>query len=139
MQKIQNSLTNIKKNYDTRIQLLDGLYHRQKDLIRLVEFYGNSKYLEGQKDELGRIKSFYNILNGICDVENSAKDIDTKDISATSDDGEHYTQSFILSKDIYELMKEANFAKTLNDMTDTHTRYGSLLVKKVFKDSLRIK
>ncbi len=49
----------------------------------------------------------------MCDVENAAKDIDTKDISVTSDDGEHYTESFLMSKDIYEWMKEVNFAKTL--------------------------
>ena len=31
-------------------------------------------------------------------------------------------------------MKDVNFAKTLNDMRDMHTRYGSLLVKKVMTD-----
>ena len=139
MKKIINSLVNLKKNYDGYIQILPGLTFSQKDKIRLVEFYGNSKYLNGQKDEFGRIKFFYNVLNGICDVENAAKDIDTKDVWAVSDDGEHYTESFILSKDIYEWMKEANFAQTLNEMIDTHTRYGSLLAKKVIKDGeLRI-
>ncbi len=102
----------------------------QKDQIRTIEFYSNSKYLNGQTDELGREKPFYQILNAICDTENAAKDIDTKDISITSDDGNHFLEAFLLTKDVQVWMKESDFAKTLNDMRDVHTRYGSLLVKK---------
>jgi hypothetical protein len=117
--------------YNKPVVIVGGLYFRQRELIRMIEFYTNSKYLNGNRDELGREKPFYNIINGMCDVENAAKDIDTKDITVTSDDGQHYAQSFLLSKDVYQWMKAVNFAKTLNDMRDTHTRYGSLLVKKV--------
>ena len=123
----------INENYNTPINIVDGLTFRQKDLIKTIEFYSNSKYLNGQLDELGREKPFYNIINSMCDVENAAKDIDTKDVQAISDDGQHYVESFLLSKDLYEWMKEVNFAKNLNDMRDTHTRYGSLLVKKCFE------
>lgn len=123
----------INDNYNTPINIVDGLTFRQKDLIRTIEYYSNSKYLNGQTDELGREKPFYNIINSMCDVENAAKDIDTKDVQATSDDGQHYIESFLLSKDLYEWMKEVNFAKTLNDMRDSHTRYGSLLVKRYYE------
>lgn len=131
--KIANELLNIKRNYDKSIMIVSGLSFRQKDVIKMIEFYSNSKYLNGQKDELKREKPFYQILNGICDVENAAKDIDTKDVHATSDDGNHYTESFLMTKDIYEWMKAANFGKTLNDMRDMHTKYGSLLVKKCYR------
>ncbi len=134
MLTIQQELEHIKTNYDKTIDLVDGLPFSQKDKIRTIEFYSNSRYLNGQRDELNREKPFFNILNAICDVENSAKDIDTKDIQITSDDANHYLESWLLSKDIYVWMKEENFAKTLNDMRDIHTRYGSLLVKKVLKD-----
>lgn len=133
--KICQELERIKQSYDTPIQIVEGLHFKQKDVIKTTEFYSNSRYLNGQKDELGRDKPFYNILNAMCDVENAAKDIDTKDISATSDDSEHYTESFLLSKDIEEWMKKTNFAKTLNDMRDIHTRYGSLLVKKCIEEN----
>lgn len=134
--KIVTEIENIKRNYDKTITIMGGnpegggLIFSQKKVVRMIEFYTNSRYLMSQKDELGREKPFYNIVNAMCDVENAAKDIDTKDIQATSDDGEHYTEAFLLSKDIYEWMKATNFAKTLNDMRDMHTRYGSLLVKK---------
>lgn len=131
---IKQELEIIKGNYEKTIDLVDGLPFSQKKQIRTTEFYNNSKYINGQKDELQREKPFFNILNAICDVENTAKDIDTKDIQITSDDANHYLESWLLSKDIYVWMKETNFAKTLNDMRDMHTRYGSLLVKKVKKD-----
>ena len=121
-------------NYDKTIDLVSGLPFSQKKQIRTIEFYNNSKYLNGQTDELDRDKPFFQILNAICDVENAAKDLDTKDINITSDDSNHYLESWLLSKDIQVWMKESNFAKTLNDMRDMHTRYGSLLVKKVVKD-----
>lgn len=127
---ILKELELMKTNYSKSIELVSGLKFSQKDLIRTIEFYNNSKYLNGQKDELGRDKPFMQILNSICDVENSAKDLDTSDIQITSDDSNHFLQSFLLTKDLYVWMKESNFAKTINDMRDMHTRYGSLLVKK---------
>lgn len=127
---INKELEHIKTNYDKTIDLVVGLPFSQKRQIRNIEFYSNSRYVNGQKDELGREKPFFNILNAICDTENTAKDLDTKDISITSDDGNHYLESWLLSKDIQVWMKEADFDKTLNDMRDMHTRYGSLLVKK---------
>lgn len=134
MLSIKQELEQIKINYDKTIDLVDGLPFSQKKQIRTIEFYNNSKYLNGQLDELGREKPFMQILNAICDVENTAKDLDTKDIHVTSDDSNHYLESWLLSKDIDVWMKESDFAKTLNDMRDMHTRYGSLLVKKVMKD-----
>jgi hypothetical protein len=133
METILPELENIKTNYEKTIDLVPGLPFSQKQQINTIEFYNNSKYLNGQKDELGRDKPFFQILNAICDVENTAKDLDTKDIDTTSDDANYYLESFLLSKDIQVWMKEVNFAKTLNDMRNMHTRYGSLLVKKVVK------
>lgn len=120
-------------NYNDPITIVEGLLFKQKELIRTIEYYSNSKYLNGQLDELGREKPFYNIINAMCDVENAAKDIDTKDVQATSDDGQSYIDCFLLAKDVYEWMKTTGFSKTLNDMRDTHTRYGTLLVKKYFE------
>lgn len=131
--KIVTELRNIKTAYDTSIQILDGLTFRQSKVIRTIEFYSNDRYESGQLDELGREKPFYNILNGMCDVEDAAKDIDTKDINITSDDGQHYTESFLMTKDVYEWMKATNFAQTLNEMKKVHTKYGSLLAKKCLK------
>lgn len=134
MLSIKQELEIIKTNYDKTIDLVDGLKFSQKDEIKMIEFYSNDTYLFPQPGDEYKKRPFRQILNAICDTENAAKDIDTKDVQITSDDANHYLESWLLSKDIYVWMKESNFAKTLNDMRDTHTRYGSLLVKKVSKD-----
>lgn len=131
---ITQEIQKIKNNYDKTIDIVNGLSFSQKDVKRMIEFYANSKYLNGQKDELGRDKPFNQILNAICDVEDTAKDLDTKDISTTSDDSNHYLESWLLTKDVYVWMKEVNFAKTLNDLKRIHTKYGSVLAKKVIRD-----
>lgn len=135
--KIYDELEKIKTRYNTRVNILENANNQigalrflQKDVIRMIEFYSSSKYLNGQKDELGRDKPFYNILNGVVDTENSAKDIDTKQIEIISQDGEHTHEAFMMNKEVKVWMNVENFAKTLNEMRDIHSRYGSLLVKK---------
>lgn len=128
---IFNELEQIKTEYDKPIERLDGLPFSQKEKIRMIEFYSDSRYLNGQKDELGRDKPFKQITNAVVDTENAAKDIDTKDIQVTSDDANHFTEAMLMSKDIYQWMKKVNFGKTLNKSIDVDSRYGSLLVKKV--------
>lgn len=128
--KVLTELAAIDSDYHNGVvEIIPGLTYSQTKLLRMIEFYSNSRYLESQKDAQGKDKPFYQILNGIVTVENAGKDIDTKDITAVSDNGQ-YDRSFVMSKDIYEWMKEVLFGKTLNEMIETHSRYGGVLVKK---------
>lgn len=141
---IVQELHNAKRSYNTPIQILpsdnasDGvaqsgaLPFSQKKMVRTIEFYSNNRYLISQRDELGREKPFYNIVNAICDIEDAAKDFDTKDVQATSDD-QHYVESFLMTKDIYEWMKQVRLGKAINESKEKHTRYGGVLAKKVIK------
>jgi hypothetical protein len=131
--KICEDVQLLKKNYDEPVDILDGLPHKQSDIIRMVEFYSNSRYLNGQKDERNHRKSYYQMINGQCDVENAAVDIDTKDMRVTSDDKDDQTLSMLMTKDIYQWMKDSNYALSLNKQKKTRTKYGSLLVKKVIE------
>ena len=51
--KILKAFDEIKSAYDKTINLVDGLVFSQKNQIKTIEFYNNSKYLGGQKDDLG--------------------------------------------------------------------------------------
>lgn len=131
MYKIIDEATQIINNYEHQsIEIVSGLNFHQAQMIKTIEFYSSSRYLLGQIDELGKEKPFLNIGNAICDVENAAVDIDTKDIQATADLPQDYDKSFLLTVEIQEWMKEANFGFTLNEIRDTRTRYGGVLVKK---------
>lgn len=137
---------NARKQYDTPLLILPNdqgagtdttnsgsLNFSQKRTIRVIEFYSNSRYLVTQRDELGREKPFYNIINAICDTEDAAKDFSTKDIEVTADD-EHYVESFLLSKEVYEWGKATRIGTAIKESKRLHTRYGSVLAKKVIKE-----
>jgi hypothetical protein len=112
------------------IDIFEGLAFNQYQLFKEIEYYSNSRYLNGQLDELDREKPFRNIVNANVDVSVVATDIDTKDIQVEADDGQDYDKSFVFSKDTYQWMKQTNFAKFLNEMGETDPRYGGVLVKK---------
>lgn len=129
--KIIGEANEIISNYNNQsLEIMNGLTFSQSATIRMIEFYSRSKYLFGNLDELGLEKPFQNILNGICDVENAAVDIDTKDITITADRPQDYDKSFLMTQEIYEWMKESNFGKILNELRDTRTRYGGVIAKK---------
>jgi hypothetical protein len=126
---------------DGSINLIDGLEFNQGQKLREIEFYSNSKYLNGDTDELDREKPFFNIVNANVDVAVVATDIDTKDISIQSPSRQGYGKSFVLRKEVGKWMRsrKVNFAETLNDMGETRARYGGVLVKKCEEDGeLRI-
>src|SRR3990167_2803783 len=129
--KLITELKQIESDYQNgTIQITDGLVFSQNKTIRLVEFYSNSKFLNGGKDSKGRDKPFYNIVNSMVDTAVVATDIDTKDIRVEADNEGSYDKLFLFNHEIYNWMKESNFAKTLNEIGETRSRYGGVIVKK---------
>lgn len=114
------------------IQIADGLQFSQYQTLRRIEFYASSRYLQGQdnRDARGKIKPFYNVGNYRVNIATRATDIDTKDIQITADSPKFYPLSFILQKEVYNWMKETNFAQILNEMSHTRAKYGGVLLKK---------
>ena len=112
------------------ISLIDGLTFSQWQTLKKVEFYSNSQYLSGNKDELGRDKPFYNIVNYRVNVASRATDLDVKDIKIISDNPEFQEYSFLYNHEAYEWMKQSDFSLFLNQMGQTRARYGGVLVKK---------
>lgn len=112
------------------IQVVPGLDYNPYETLRRIAFYSDSKYISGQLDERGRNKPFYNIVNYRVNIATRATDIDTKDINIIADAPQFAPLSFILQKEVYNWMKEVDFAKTLNEMGFTRAKYGGVLVKK---------
>jgi hypothetical protein len=139
---IYTELVGLEETYKTgSIDIVDGLPFNQNNLIKTIEFYTNSSYLNGEKDELGRDKPFHNIVNANVDIAIVATDIDTKDIKIMSKDTgmKGFVKSFLLTKEAELWMREVNFSKTLNEMGECRARYGGLLVKKCIEgDQVRV-
>jgi len=126
MRTIIEEVNSIVSNYETAtIDLAEGLQYSQYQTLKKIDYYSNSKYLKAKGN-----KAFYNIVNAIVDTSVVATDIDTKDIQIIADDKKDFVRAFLLSKDVYNWMKETDFACFLNEAGETRARYGGLLVKK---------
>lgn len=116
------------------IQIIEGLTYNPKETLKKVIYYTESKYLSGSKDHRGKEKPFYNIVNFRVNVATRATDIDTKDIQIIADEPQFMPMSFLLQKEVYNWMKESNYAKTLNEMGATRAKYGEVLIKRCIED-----
>lgn len=129
--EINQIIEDYKSSY---VEIIDGLSYNQFETLKKIEFYWNSRYLNGQKDELGKTKPFYNISKLATNVATRATDLDIKDVRITSDNPDDRVRSMILNHELKNWFKEANFSYTLNTFGKTRAKYGGALVKKTTTD-----
>lgn len=134
--KIYQELKEIETNYkSTSLEKVSGLYRSQYQVIKMCEYYSDSRYLGayvGNKKSIGSGSidvPFYNIVNYRVALAKTATDLDIKDIQIISDNPEHQVESMLLNREAYEWMKNSGFAKTLNQMGTTRPKYGGYLIK----------
>lgn len=125
-----NYIKNTTDSYDESVQIQEGLEFSHKKTLALIEFYTNDRYLTGDKDELGRIKPFYNVVNYRVTVAKTNTDLDVKDFKFEPDRLHNSVQAMLYNHEMYKWMKESNFSKTLNDMGKDRPKYGGVIVKK---------
>lgn len=119
---------------ETPVSLYEGLEYNIRDIVKTADFYSLSRYLSGMKDDLGRDKGFYNVVNFRVTVAKTATEFDIKDFVATSDDVTQWVQTMLFNREAYKWMKETRFSKFLNKYAYTRPKYGGVLYKKVEKD-----
>lgn len=136
--KIFLELSEFDANYKgTSLEKISGLKRSQYQVIKMCEYYSDSRYLSanyGNQTPAGRSVPFYNIVNYRVALAKTATDLDIKDIQIISDNPEHQVESMLLNREAYEWMKEAEFSKTLNKMGYTRPKYGGYLLKKCFDE-----
>lgn len=129
---ILKEIQQIKESYEGgTIDIVDGLPYSQYQTLRKIEFYTNSRYLNGNTDLRNRIKPFYNIINFRINVAVRATDFDTKDFQVYSENPKHYIKSMMFSKEMKNWMKRTNFAQVLNEFGQIRPKYGGVVVKRV--------
>ncbi len=120
----------------TEITLHGHKQFNQYELINTIDSYRASLYTSGQYDDIGRRKPFQNEMNRILNKQQTAEEVDTKDISLETTRPHHYVKSFTMTLANRYWMKKANFAKTLNKMVEVRGAYGGVLIKKVMRDDV---
>ena len=131
--KIFTEIDEVSSSYDNRLEKVEGLYRSQKEIIKMCEYYSDSRYIDAHYGNLmngsGRPVPFYNIVNYRVALAKTATDLDIKDIQIVSDNPKYQVHSMLLNREAYEWMKEG-FSLTLNQMGHTRPKYGGYLVKK---------
>lgn len=138
--KIYEELDTLTGNYyniNSSLEKIEGLTRSQFRVIKMVEYYTDSKYLGTY---LGNVKQvdnssmdipFYNIVNYRVTLARTATDMNISDIQIKSDNPKQQVHAMLLNHEAYEWMKESDFSLTLNEMGLTRPKYGGYLVKKV--------
>jgi hypothetical protein len=114
----------------TSIKINPAFARTQMSVIDLIEKYNLSQYRDGDYDQFGNPRPFYNIVNYAVDVAAKMIDMDVKDIQILSED-ENYWSSFVMQKELHYWMKEMYFGDFLNQLAYNLPKYGHVVVKKV--------
>lgn len=137
--KIFTELEEIESRYENVYQeKIDGLKRSQYQVIKMCEYYSDSRYLEAnygnRLNKTGRPVPFSNIVNYRVALAKTATDLDIQNFTITADDPKHQVHSMLLNREVFEWMKTTGFALTLNQMGLNRPKYGGYLLKKTEKD-----
>ena len=99
--------------------------------VKLTTLYLNSRYETGDQDN----KPFKNIILPKINLEHRAVEFAVREIDFFVDDAEEYYKSFLVRKYHEKWARQNDLAGFLDDLTETYTDYGGVLVEKL-KDSV---
>lgn len=121
----------VKSYEDTTLDQNPSYASTMPRLLRLIDLYENSKFLEGDADESGLKRFFYNIINFRVALEVAHTDIDSKDIKFIAEIGQSHYPVWLLQKEFAYWVKDKGLSQLWNEMCEAKTKYGSVVVKKV--------
>jgi hypothetical protein len=98
--------------------------------LKMIDAYYQSKYMTGDKDELGYRKFFFNIVKPACDIATKFVDLDTKDIILMPEGRDDELACWFMEKRLKQWLKEENFGVLLNEIAHDFPKYGHVVIKK---------
>jgi hypothetical protein len=118
------------QEYNEPITIIDGWSdYSQKETIKQATLYYNSKFVDGEIDELGFKRYFYNISKSSCSATTKAIDIDTKDITLLTAPGGDELKTWFYERDLKYWMEDKNFGAILNRICKELPIFGSVVLK----------
>jgi hypothetical protein len=125
------------KNYRTStIKLWDSIDFSQYETLKQAGYFILSRYMSGQTDELGRLKPFRQLSNGVVEIEFRAKNIDRAHISYKATDGD-YGFALAVRKELQEWMEVSDFGTYIDDYQRKKAQFGTTITKvNEYDDSL---
>lgn len=119
--------------YGQSIPVADGYNWSMKDHIRLTTLYKNSQFSTGNSESERDNKPFKNILRPILNLQYRAEGFDVKDITLFVDNPDNYYKSFLVKKFHEKWALEVGLDTFIDEVVETYTDFGGVLVKDVNK------
>jgi hypothetical protein len=116
---------------DLRPDSFPSCVSNQQELLRIIDLYYISRYRDGDTDNLGQKKTFYNIVTLPVDVADRELDIDTKNIRIIPEDWAYENGTLAMKMELEQWMKLKYFGRELNKYSFLLSKYGHLILKKV--------
>lgn len=113
------------------IQIVEGYRFNQKTTLNDIYLRYNSKFQNGDIDEDGDKKYFYNIVKNPCKVMSKAIDFDTKNIRLLTAEGGNPLKTWYMERDLKFWMRDKQFGKVLNRIFQELPIFGSVVLKEV--------
>lgn len=110
----------------------------QKNVIDLIDFYWVDKFKDGDMNDSGWKRTFYNIVQFPTLVSGKMTDLDTKDIRIIAEDGASFYPSWIFGRDLKYWLKDKHIGQLLNELIFYRPKYGSVFLKKVGADIFNV-
>lgn len=109
------------------VPVVEGYEWLMSRHVKLTTLYLNSRYETGDQEN----KPFKQIILPKINLEHRAVQFDVKEIEFFVDDYEEYYKSFLVRKFHQKWARKNDLATFLDELTETYTDYGGVLVKKL--------
>lgn len=119
-----------KSQFDNEfIRIVPGYMFNQLRTVQRNYRYYNSQYMQGNIDNEGDPKLFFNIVKSPCRTTTKAIDFDTKHISIQTAGGGNPLRTWYFERDLKFWMKDQRFGKVLNRIFEELPKFGSVVLK----------
>lgn len=113
------------------IQIVEGFSFNQKETLQDIYLRYNSQFKDGDIDEDGDKKYFYNITKNPCKVFSKAIDFDTKNIRLLTAEGGNPLKTWYMERDLKFWMRDKKFGRVLNRIFQELPIFGSVVLKEI--------
>jgi len=114
-----------------QIELSDGIYFNQYNIVKRISRFLSKSYSSGNIDSQDNYKYWYDIISPRIDSEVKNIDFDTKDIILMSDSKKDGAALFLANMRLKEWMREKEEGVKLNDGIEHGSMWGNTVWKKI--------
>lgn len=130
-QDIISRILDEKERFRKPVTMEEGDEVDWKRILRKINLYLRNQFISGDLDSEGFKKRFISIIQRVVKTIRKSIDVDTKDVRVIAEKGKSYYPSLLFGMELRQFMKDEGFGELFNDIGDSVSKYGWVIVKDV--------